>query len=129
MTEKNQIYKCALCGQIIEVVEPGAGELVCCGKPMQLLKPNTEDASQEKHVPVIRQEGNCTVVRIGSEPHPMAAAHFIGWAELLLPCGKTIRAELLPGDAPEVRFPVPFDERTQARIWCNIHGLWQNGHR
>ena len=126
MTEKNQIYKCALCGQIIEVVEPGGGELVCCGKPMQLQKPNTEDASPEKHVPVLHQDGNCTVVRIGSAPHPMSKEHFIGGVELLLPCGKIIRGEIKPGDAPEVRFPVPYDERTRARIWCNIHGLWQN---
>ena len=126
MTEKNQIYKCALCGQIIEIVEPGAGELVCCGKPMQLQKPDTEDASQEKHVPVIHQDGSCTVVRIGRAPHPMIREHFIGWVELLLPCGKIIRGEIRPGDMPEVRFPVPFDERTRARIWCNIHGMWQN---
>lgn len=125
MTEKNQIYMCAVCGNIVEVVEPGAGELVCCGKAMQLQKPNTVDASQEKHVPVITADGCCTVVTIGSAPHPMEASHFIGWVELLLPCGKTIRGELKPGDEPQVRFPVPFDERTQARAWCNVHGLWQ----
>ncbi|MBQ4336374.1 MAG: desulfoferrodoxin [Lentisphaeria bacterium] len=125
MTEKNQIYMCAVCGNIVEVVEPGAGELVCCGKAMQLQKPNTVDASQEKHVPVIKADGCCTVVTIGSAPHPMEASHFIGWVELLLPCGKIIRGELKPGDEPQVRFPVPYDEHTQARAWCNVHGLWQ----
>ena len=125
MTEKKQIYKCAVCGQVIEVLEPGAGELVCCGKPMQNQTPNTEDASLEKHVPQIRKDGDGTVVSVGSAPHPMIPAHYIGWVELLLPCGKSIRCFLTPGDLPEVRFPVPYDEKMHARAWCNIHGLWR----
>lgn len=125
MTEKKQIWKCEVCGQIIEVLEPGGGELVCCGKAMQLQQPNTVDASQEKHVPVIQSEGDSTVVRIGSAPHPMVSGHFIDWVELILPCGSTLRRSLKPGDPPEIRFPIPYDERMHARIWCNLHGLWQ----
>ena len=124
MAEKRQIAECAVCGQMVEVVNAGAGELVCCGQPMRLLAPNTEDASHEKHVPVVEPDGEKTRVRIGSAPHPMLEAHYIGWIELVTPNG-VCRKELKPGDAPEAVFPRPYDPSMTVRAWCNLHGLWE----
>ena len=124
MAEKRQIAKCKVCGQMVEVVNAGAGELVCCGQPMELLTPNTVDASHEKHVPVIVSDGEKTVVRIGSAAHPMLDAHYIGWIELVCPTG-VCRKELKPGDTPEAVFPVAYRDGMTARAWCNLHGLWE----
>ena len=75
----NEIFKCAICGNIVEVVHVGGGELVCCGQPMNLLVANTVDAAKEKHVPVIEKGESRVKIKIGSEPHPMTAEHHIEW--------------------------------------------------
>ena len=124
MAEKLEIYKCELCGNIVEVLHGGVGQLVCCGQPMTLLKENTVDAAKEKHVPVIEKVDNGYNVKVGSVPHPMEEKHFIEWIELIAG-GKAYRQFLNPGDAPEAFFAVEADQ-VSAREHCNIHGLWRN---
>jgi superoxide reductase len=124
MTQLKQIYKCSICGNIVEVVHNGVGELVCCGQPMILQNPNTVDAAQEKHVPVIEQTETGYKVQVGSVLHPMEEAHYIEWIELIAD-GKVYRQELKPGDAPVAEFCVKAENVT-ARAYCNLHGLWQN---
>lgn len=124
MTEKRQVYRCPICGNVVEVVHNGAGELVCCGQPMILQKENTVDASLEKHVPVITKTEKGYLVRVGSEPHPMMAEHFIEWVELIVD-GKVIRQELNSEEDPQAEFCVQ-GEVVEARAYCNLHGLWSS---
>ncbi len=123
MTQLNQIYKCSLCGNIVEVVHASDGELVCCGQPMNLLTENTTDAAKEKHVPVIEKAGEKVTVKIGSVAHPMEAKHYIEFVELLAD-GKVYRKYLKPGEKPEATFQVAA-AKLQAREYCNLHGLWK----
>jgi len=123
MTEKLQIYKCQVCGNIVEVVHIGAGELVCCGKPMTLLAENSTDAATEKHVPVVEKTADGFRVIVGSVAHPMEDKHFIEWIEVIAD-GKAYRKFLNPGDAPQALFKILADKVT-ARAYCNIHGLWK----
>jgi superoxide reductase len=122
MTEKKQVYKCPICGNIVEVLHSGVGELVCCGQPMGLQKENTVDASLEKHVPVTTKTATGYLVKIGSEVHPMTPEHHIEWIELIA-SGRVYRKELNVGDVPEVEFCME-GEATDARAYCNLHGLW-----
>ena len=124
MTEKNQVYKCGLCGNIVEVLHTGAGELVCCGQPMDLVVENTVDAAKEKHVPVVEKTDNGFKVIVGSVPHPMEEKHWIEWIELRAG-GKVYRQNLAPGDAPEAVFCVDAAE-AKAFAYCNLHGLWKS---
>jgi len=123
MAKKLEIYKCTVCGNIVEVLHGGVGELVCCGKPMQLLDEKTADATTEKHVPVIEKNDGGYKVKVGSVPHPMEEKHYIEWIELLAD-GKAYRQFLEPGAAPEAVFSVQADS-VSAREHCNVHGLWK----
>ncbi len=124
MGAKNrEIYKCGLCGNVVEVLFAGGGELVCCGKPMILQLENTVDASKEKHVPVIEKTAEGYKVKVGSIPHPMEEKHFITVIELTVD-GKTFQRLLKPGDLPEAVFCVKGAVVT-AREYCNLHGLWK----
>jgi len=123
MTKKLEIYKCMVCGNIVEVLHAGAGELVCCGEPMKNLVEKTADEGKEKHVPVIEKVDGGIKVKIGSAPHPMEEKHYIEWIELLAD-GKAYRQFLSPGNAPEAVFNIEANEVT-AREHCNIHGLWK----
>lgn len=119
MTQKNQIWKCDVCGNIVEILHAGADALVCCGKPMNLLNENTVDASEEKHIPVIEEN----TVKVGSVEHPMEESHYIEWIEAtsesgMEPCKKFLK----PGEKPEVEFPFKV---VSARAYCNLHGLWK----
>lgn len=122
-TEKLQVYKCALCGNIVQVVHSGAGTLVCCGQPMSLLAENTVDASQEKHVPVVERVEGGVKVKVGGVAHPMEEKHYIEWIEVIAG-GKSYKQFLNPGDAPEAFFPIT-DADIVAREYCNLHGLWK----
>lgn len=124
MTERLQIYKCEICGNIVEVLHVGAGTLVCCGQPMKLVTENTTDASQEKHVPVVEQNGNTVKVKIGSIPHPMEEKHYIEWIQVITEKG-ALRQFLKPGDAPEATFEVA-EKIVKVREYCNLHSLWSN---
>ena len=123
MAEKLQVYKCAKCGNIVEVLHGGAGELVCCGEPMELLDEKTADASTEKHVPVIEKIDGGYKVKVGSVPHPMEEKHYIEWIELLAD-GKAYRQFLKPGKPAEAVFNVKATT-VSAREYCNVHGLWK----
>lgn len=117
-----QVYKCSVCGNIVEVVHVGGGELVCCGKPMILQEENTVDAAKEKHVPVIEAQGNGYLVKIGAVAHPMEDKHYIEWIELIID-GSACRKFLKPGDKPEAFFEMT-GKKIQAREYCSLHGLW-----
>ncbi len=123
MPEVHQIYKCEMCGNIVEVMHGGKGELVCCGKPMKLFKEGAVDAALEKHVPVIEKTEKGFKVTVGSVAHPMEEKHYIEWIEATAD-GKVYKQFLKPGDAPEAEFCVDAD-RITAREYCNIHGLWK----
>lgn len=123
MTKRLQVYKCEVCGNIVEVLHEGAGALVCCGQEMKLLVENTMDASREKHVPVIEKTAGGVKVRVGSVPHPMEEKHHIEWIELIAD-GKAYRQFLKPGDRPEAEFAVSAAQ-IAVREHCNLHGLWK----
>ena len=123
MTQLKQIYKCSVCGNIVEVIHASGGELVCCGKPMELLQEKTEDQGYEKHVPVIERTEQGILVKVGSIPHPMEEVHYIEWIEIIAD-GRSCRKFLKPGDKPEALFTVTAQE-VIARGYCNLHGLWK----
>jgi superoxide reductase len=123
MAEQLQVYKCDVCGNIVEVMHAGGGELVCCGQPMKLFKENSVDAAKEKHVPVIEKTADGFKVKVGSVAHPMEEKHWIEWVELIVD-GKVYRQFLKPGQAPEAVFCIKADTVT-AREYCNLHGLWK----
>ena len=129
------IYKCNVCGNVVEVVDSGMGTLVCCGKPMELLEEKHEDVGNEKHVPVMQRtnDGKGIIVKVGSVPHPMEENHYIQWIELIYD-GRTYRKFLTPNDKPEAKFDaIDFNSKSldkpnefKVRIYCNLHGLWKN---
>lgn len=123
MTKKLEIYKCEECGNMVEMIHEGKGELVCCGAPMKLMVENTVDASKEKHVPVVEKKADGILVKVGAVPHPMEEKHYIEWIEVIVD-GKSCRKFLKPGDAPEAFFPITGNDLT-VREYCNIHGLWK----
>ena len=123
MAERLEVYKCDLCGNIVEVMHGGAGELVCCGQPMKLFVANTVDAAKEKHVPAIEKTADGFKVKVGSVAHPMEEKHYIEWIEVISG-GKTYRQFLKPGEAPEATFCIDAHQVT-AREYCNLHGLWK----
>lgn len=122
-TERLQIWKCEICGNIVESVHSGGGELVCCGQPMKLMNEQTADWKTEKHVPVIEKVDGGVKITVGSTLHPMAEDHYIEWIEVIVD-GKEYREFLNPGDAPEAFFPIDA-ENLVAREYCNVHGLWK----
>lgn len=122
--ERGQVYKCNVCGHIVQILHTGKGNLVCCGQPMELLPGKTEDVGAEKHVPVIEKIAGGVKVKVGSIPHPMEEAHFIEWVSLYVD-DKIYIQFLQPGDQPEAEFKVE-GENMMARIYCNIHGSWKS---
>lgn len=124
MTERLQIYKCEVCGNMVEIIHEGAGELVCCDQPMKRMEENTTDAALEKHVPVIENTEGSIRVKVGSVPHPMQEEHYIEWIELIAD-GRAYRQFLKPGEEPEAVFNIEAQNVT-AREYCNIHGLWKS---
>lgn len=120
---KGEIYKCNICGNIVEVVHAGGGELVCCGEPMNLMEEKTEDELQEKHVPVVEKTDNGYKVKIGEVEHPMEEEHYIEWIELIAD-GRSYKKYLNPGDSPQAEFCVDAENVT-VREYCNVHGLWK----
>jgi superoxide reductase len=123
MVEKLQIYKCEICGNIVEIIHGGAGGLVCCGQPMKHYAENTVDAAKEKHVPVVEKSGDGIKVKVGSVPHPMEEKHYIEWVEVLVG-DKAYRQFLRPGQPAEALFDLPA-QGVVAREYCNLHGVWK----
>lgn len=131
MTNKNQIYKCEICGNITEVLHTGGGELVCCGQPMKLMEEKIQDEGIEKHLPVIEelpanicQGKDGYKIKIGEIEHPMEENHFIEWVEIFTVDGKVGKKFLKPGDSPEVEFHTR-SKISSIRAYCNVHGLWK----
>ncbi len=126
MTEINQIYKCNICGNIVEVLSNGAGELTCCGQDMELLEPTQKEEGGIKHIPVITKENGKIVVTMGEVAHPMEEEHHIVFVELIV--GDQIyRANLNAGDEPKAIFDVDAElDDVKAIEYCNLHGLWHS---
>lgn len=123
MAKRLEVYKCEVCGNIIEVLHGGKGELVCCSKPMNLIKENTVDAAKEKHLPVTEKVEGGVKIKVGDVAHPMEEKHFIEWIEIIADA-KAYRQFLDPGQSPEALFSMEAGE-ISARAYCNIHGLWK----
>ena len=125
MTKLSEIYKCEICGNIVEVLHAGVGELVCCGEPMELLKEKTQDSSIEKHVPYIEKTKDGVLVKVGqNQDHPMEEKHYIEWIQIITD-GGSYRKFLKPGDKPQALFEIKAED-ILAREYCNIHGLWKS---
>ncbi|MBC7128589.1 MAG: desulfoferrodoxin [Thermoplasmatales archaeon] len=122
MANRYEVYKCEICGNVVEVLHGGKGQLVCCGQPMKLMEAKKEEQGYEKHLPVVEKMGNEIIVKVGSIPHPMEEKHFIELIEIITKDGKIMRKYLNPGEKPEARFLSV--EIKEAREYCNIHGLW-----
>ena len=123
MSEKLQVYKCAHCGLVIEILDPGAVPS-CCGELMNLMEEKTADFKTEKHVPIISETEHGVKVVVGSVPHPMAEDHYIQWIEVVN--GPYVnRKYLKPGDKPEAEFYVKLQPGLLVREFCNKHGLWK----
>lgn len=123
MPKQLEVYKCELCGNIVEVMHGGDGALVCCGAPMKLMVEGTTDAAKEKHVPVLEKTANGYKVKVGAVAHPMEEKHWIQWVELVAD-GVSYTRFLKPGDAPEAEFCVS-GNNVYAREYCNLHGHWK----
>lgn len=123
MTKKLEVYKCGICGNIVEVLHPGMGQLICCGQQMKLQEEKTEDQGMEKHVPVMEKTDKGIKVKVGSIPHPMEEKHFIEWVEVVTDA-KVLRKFLKSGETPEADFLIDVSKIIQIREYCTIHGLW-----
>ncbi len=126
MTSLRDLYKCSVCGNVVEIVHTGAPALVCCGKPMDKMEAKTEDTGNEKHVPVAEPlHGGGISVKVGTIEHPMEEKHYIRFIEVLTK-NKVFRAELSPGEKPYAEFCPNMDDVLEVREYCNLHGLWKN---
>lgn len=125
MTKNLQTYKCSICGNIVEMLHEGEGELVCCGERMKLIMANTVDAAKEKHVPLVEKIEGGFRVKVGSVAHPMEEKHYIEWIQVITDNGRVYREFLEPGKAPEAVFKIDAIA-VIAREYCNVHGLWRN---
>lgn len=125
MVEQFSVYKCDLCGNVVEVLNAATDNLVCCGQPMKHMKAGTSDGAAEKHVPVLAAHEKGCIVKVGSVAHPMEEKHHISWIEVVCECGCHCKRFLKPGDAPEAVFHIPADKVVEVREYCNLHGLWK----
>ena len=123
--EINEIYKCDVCGNVVEVLQFATGAMSCCGKEMVKLEANTQEAATEKHIPVVEEKDGGYFVKVGSVEHPMLESHFIEFIEVIYDNNKITRAHLRPGDKPEAFFPKD-GNIIEVREYCNLHGLWSN---
>ena len=123
MTQMNQVYKCNVCGNIVQVLHAGIGELVCCNQPMELLKEKIEEEGNEKHVPII----DGLKIIVGSVPHPMEEGHYIEMMQAFIDGKLVVEKRLYPGDKPELELMEKYQgKKITARALCNIHGLWKS---
>lgn len=126
MAKQNSFYKCEICGNVVSVIEAGAGDLVCCGQQMKQLEEKDSDEGQEKHVPVVSIDGNRVEVKVGEVEHPMQENHYISLIQLVEEDNVVIGKRLKPGDKPIAVFHVDNVNNLKARIYCNVHGLWKS---
>jgi superoxide reductase len=123
MTKRLEVYKCEICGNIVEVLHEGKGALVCCGQEMKLMEEQTADQATEKHVPVMEKIPSGIKAVVGSTLHPMEEKHYIEWIEIITKGGAS-RKFLKPGDKPESLFK-DVEGLEKIREYCSVHGLWQ----
>ena len=119
----NEIYKCPICGNIVQVTHVGGGTLVCCGKPMELLEEKSSNEGMEKHLPVATFENDTLKVNVGSIDHPMVEEQYIEWIECIVN-GNVTRKYLFPNDKPYAEFSIKEEKGIKVRAYCNVHGLW-----
>jgi len=125
MAKLRGIYKCEICGNVVEVLHEGIGALVCCDEEMELMDEKTEDSSKEKHVPYVEKADDGILVKVGeNEDHPMIEKHYIEWIQIIAD-GKAYRHFLKPGDKPQALFEIKANN-VSAREYCNVHGLWKS---
>lgn len=121
-----KFYRCSVCGQVIAIVNDTGMPVTCCKKEMELLVPNTTEAREERHIPVIKTKHNMVYVTVGDEDHPMEDNHHIEWVAIETHCGNQ-RKPLSPGKEPKVCFSLcEGDEVKAAYAYCNMHGLWKS---
>ncbi len=125
MTKLNQIYKCNVCENIVEMIHEGAGILVCCKQNMELITENTEDAATEKHVPLVEKKDGIIKVTVGEVEHPMENKHYIEWIEVFTESDKTYRKYLKPEEKPIAEFYIS-EKIISVKAYCNLHGLWKS---
>ena len=126
MTKLNEIYQCSICGNVVEIVNDAQGQLVCCDKPMSKLEAKTQDAGNEKHVPVIEELDKGLKIKVGSVSHPMEEEHYIKFIEILKK-DRVCRIPLNPGDSTEIVCDcLKKDDIIEVREFCTVHGLWKN---
>ena len=118
-----KFYLCTHCGNLAELICDAGVPMICCGEAMQLLIPNIEPASHEKHIPVVRQENGSLWVTVGAVQHPMIPEHYIRWICVESKTGMMCKT-LIPGQAPEATFCLGSERPLAVYAYCNIHGLW-----
>ncbi len=124
MTKVREIYKCDICGNVIEILHQGAPALVCCKQPMEKMVAGTKDEGREKHVPVLKETENGVRVEVGDIEHPMMEKHYIKFIEVCTE-DQVLRHDLSPEDKPAADFKVDYDQVKAVREYCNLHGLWK----
>lgn len=134
MTQLRELYRCEICGNVVEITHEGAPALVCCEQPMTKLEAKTEDQGQEKHVPVVEKTDTCPCgcgsedcgirVKVGSVEHPMEEKHYIKFIEVLTR-NRILRAELKAGMKPAAEFCVKREDIIEVREFCTVHMLWK----
>lgn len=126
MLKRFDVYRCEICGNLVEAVEDNGGAaLMCCGTAMSLLIAGKTDGAKEKHVPSVEKQGNGYLIKVGAITHPMTAEHYISWIELITNQGVVYKKYLKPTDKPEAFFDNITDEHFTVREYCNLHGLWE----
>lgn len=127
--EKKEIYRCSICGKVMEILNPGVIDTICCGQPMTLMEEQTAEWKSEKHVPKITIEGNNVTIDVGvsmGTPHPMTDDHYIMWIELICKENCYKRKFLKPNDESKATFVVADTTGLSAREYCNLHFLWKS---
>jgi len=122
MANRYEVYKCEICGNVVEVIHGGRGQLVCCRQPMKLMEKQREEQGYEKHSPVVEKQKGKILIKIGSIPHPMEEQHFIEMIEAITKDDIVLRKYLDPGEKPIVEFDI--SDVDEVREYCTIHGLW-----
>jgi superoxide reductase len=119
-----KFYICEHCGNLIGMIHDAGVPMMCCGQKMKKLEPGVVEASHEKHIPVVKVDGNVVNVEIGSVEHPMIEAHSILWVYLQTDKGGH-RKNLEVGKAPKVSFALADEKPLAVYAYCNLHGLWK----
>ena len=124
MPQRFDIYKCLICGNILEIIHNADGIPLCCAKEMKYMEENTVEASKEKHIPVLAKIDNGYEVKVGEIEHPSEEGHYIEWIELILSNGQNLKKFINPGEHPAAQFKTD-SEAVAVRAYCNLHGLWK----